>query len=82
MSYGPHTHNPIEHSEQPEDDPRFACACGEADCWGFNDDPQNIRIGKSWYAADCTHKPLAITEDQDRAFRADVARDDMNERRR
>jgi hypothetical protein len=57
MSYGPHTHNPIEHDDldgDPEDEQAmFPCACGDPACVGYNDDPQNIRIGKSWYAADC-----------------------------
>lgn len=63
-------YNP-DNEDAPEDESRFACACGEPDCWGWDNDLQNVRIGRLWWAADCTHKPLAITEDQDRAFKAD-----------
>lgn len=45
--------NPYEHDESPEDEDTFACACGDEDCRGHNDDPANIRIGSAWYSADC-----------------------------
>lgn len=62
----------INFDDEPEDERHsFPCACGEPDCLGWDDDVQNIRIGSSWWAADCRNKPLAIAEDQDRAFRAD-----------
>ena len=62
----------------PRDDHRFPCACGDKQCWGFNDDPFNLRVGGAWYAADCENaKRLdAIADGRELASRADVARDD------
>lgn len=40
-------------NDEPEGPGTFACACGDSVCIGWDDDPQNIRIGKAWYAADC-----------------------------
>lgn len=48
---------------EPEDETRFPCACGDADCVGRTDDPANIRIGSAWYSADCAmanHHPLVV----------------------
>lgn len=54
MSYGSHTHNPIEDDESPiEDETTFACPCGDETCVGDSDDPGNIKIGPTFYAADC-----------------------------
>jgi len=77
MSYGSHTHNQIERDESPlEDETTFACACGDEQCIGHNDDAANINIHGTWYAADCAmanHHPLVV---------ASRERDAMNERRR
>ena len=43
--------NDIENSE--EDETLFACACGDPECIGHNDDPANINLCGVWYAADC-----------------------------
>lgn len=74
-------YDPTTESDPREDD-RFACACGDPTCYGVIDDPQNVRVGSRWYAADCTHKPDAIVAEQEAASHADVARDDFNEERR
>lgn len=67
--------DPINFDDEPEGPHTFPCACGVDTCLGWDDDPQNINVGRGqWYAADCRHKPLAITEDQDRAFKDDGAR--------
>lgn len=46
--------NPWEddHNE-PEDEHRFPCACGDSNCTGDNTDPDNINLFGAWYAADC-----------------------------
>lgn len=54
MSYGSHTHNPIEHDDsRPEDDDRFLCGCGDARCWLLGNDAGNVQINGKWFAADC-----------------------------
>ena len=63
-------------TSDPRDETRFHCACGDESCWGFDDDPQNIRIGTHWYAADCRNPPAVVREMQERDSLADVARDD------
>lgn len=61
---------------EPEDETIFACPCGDPQCIGRNDDRQNIKLGPTWYAADCVmanHHPLVVESRE---------RDAMNERRR
>lgn len=71
--------DPINTQEQePDDETRFKCACGDDRCWGFGNDPQNIRLGSAWYAADCemaNNHPIVL-EDRAQAARHDEARDD------
>lgn len=66
--------DPLNAPENSEDDEtRFPCACGDPACIGFNDDKDNIRIGKAWYAADCVmanHHPLVV-EGREQQARAD-----------
>lgn len=60
-----------------EDDTAFPCACGDETCIGHNDDKDNIRIGRAWYAADCVmanHHPLVV-ECREREARDNEARD-------
>ena len=67
----------------PRDEDRFPCPCGDERCWGFTSDPHNVLLGTTWYAADCQmvkHHPL-IVEERERASRADIARDDVFNRR-
>ncbi len=45
--------DPVNDDQQSEDDSKFACACGDLQCVGDNEDAANIRIGAAWYAADC-----------------------------
>ena len=35
------------------DDTRFPCPCGDEHCIGDSDDSMNIKLGATWYAADC-----------------------------
>jgi len=61
-----------EHDE--DDDTTFPCACGDETCIGHNDDKDNIRIGRAWYAADCVMAnahPLVV-EGREQAARQDV----------
>lgn len=64
MSYGSQTFNPWEHDESPiEDERTFPCPCGDPQCIGFHDDHDNLKIGPTWYAADCVmanHHPLVV----------------------
>lgn len=48
---------------EPADETLFQCPCGDPECVGHADDPTNIKIGKTFYAADCVmanHHPLVI----------------------
>lgn len=48
---------------EPEDDTKFACACGDEKCVGYSDDAANINIFGSWYAASCVtanHHPHVV----------------------
>ena len=59
------------------DDTTFPCACGDEACVGHTDDVMNIKIGSTWYAADCAmanHHPLVV-EDRERDARRDERRD-------
>ncbi len=37
----------------PEDEIWFPCACGDSECIGNGNDPKNINVQGTWYAADC-----------------------------
>ena len=39
--------------EHDEHDTRFPCPCGDETCIGDSDDAMNIKLGATWYAADC-----------------------------
>ena len=71
--------DPINTQDQePDDETRFKCACGDESCWGFNTDPENIRLGSAWYSADCVmanNHPIVVA-DRVRAAHSDEARDD------
>lgn len=64
MSYGEQTRNPhVDDRSEPEDDTKFECPCGDPSCIGYADDPQNIKLGPTFYAADCrmaNHHPLVV----------------------
>lgn len=56
--------DPVNDTNDERED-LFVCACGDEACIGHNDDSHNIRIGKSWYAADCAmanHHPLVVAD--------------------
>ena len=47
-------HDPINDFDNSEDDDTtFTCPCGDESCIGDGDDPHNIKLGATWYAADC-----------------------------
>lgn len=53
MSYGPHTHNPVEHDESPLDEDRIPCGCGDSRCRLDPNDSTNVLIKGTWFSADC-----------------------------
>lgn len=72
-------------------DPRFddqtppdliPCGCGDESCLIKDGDPSNVRIGRYLYSESCANENPVIAADRDRAFRADIARDDFQQRRR
>ena len=67
--------NDFDNSE--DDDTTFPCPCGDESCIGDGDDPHNIKLGATWYAAHCVmanHHPLVV-EDRERDARRDERRD-------
>ena len=59
-------------NESEDDETRFACACGDPACIGFNDDAGNIKLGSAWYASDCemaNHHPIVVAEREAQARR-------------
>ena len=83
MSYGSQTRNPHEHDETPlEPDDRFPCPHCEG--WMVDGDPANVRLPDGTLICDsCASTHPVIVAELDRAFRADVARDDdFNQTRR
>ena len=58
------------------------CGCQDPDCLIKDGDPSNVRIGRYLYSESCANENPVIAADRDRAFRHDIARDDMNRSRR
>ena len=54
VTYHPADLDPInDPANESDETTAFACACGDDTCIGYDDDVDNIRIGRAWYAADC-----------------------------
>ncbi len=76
--------NPYEHDESPiEDETSFPCACGDDTCLGDNTNPHDLRIGSSWYAADCPmgNQLEKVIDGRMRQLTADERRDDRRDDR-
>lgn len=62
--------------EHDEDDTSFPCPCGDETCIGDGDDDMNIKLGATWYAADCAMAnahPIVIEDREHDARQAERA---------
>lgn len=70
MSYGPHTHNPWEHDESPEEG--LCYFCGEVD------DMRNlIKVDGGWMSHEgCAKESPVVSRERYEALMRDIFRDD------